>query len=172
MPPAVIAPASTPNPPPTRDELRRQALAMYLASDEAKLIDARRAAGRTRKSSSTLQVVAVGQTIVATALLAMPELAGPNPPAHAAAERMGVAVLFWFLVIWSHAAPLAPAVIGLVVYVALWAIRGVGLDAPDSAATLVLAVGTFVRVVMSMLLLRAVIVAMQHRKATALHDGL
>lgn len=150
--------------PRSSEELSRYAMDLYLASDDARRIGSRMIVRRTRKSTAVLRLVAVGQTLIAVTLSLVPHLAGPVPSTHAAVERAGLAALFWVLVAWSRLSPLTPAVIGLTVYVALWVKRGIGMGLPHDDDVFVVAVGSFVRLMITAGLVRAVVVGLQHRK--------
>ena len=133
------------------------------------------------KAANALLTVAIIQTALGAILYAIlaksPVAAAVNLPL-VFGPILGVAILFWGLYIWARSNPLPAAIVGLVVYVTLWAL--------DLIVTLVaiahsptapngsggsgglpaggLSNGIFIKILIIAMLVRAIKAGVMHRK--------
>lgn len=133
---------------------------------------------QAKRASGALLAVAIIQTVlggIVVALLAGTAGARAGGPAlmMLLVPVMGVAAIFWGLYIWSRRNPLPAAIVGLVVYVSLWAldvVAAIAAAANDPGGTGPGAAlnrptnGLFMRIIIVVILARAISAGVQHRK--------
>jgi len=127
---------------------------------------------QAKKAANALLAVAILQTIFAGAFYLisqnLPRAAAINLPV-VLGTILGVAAIFWALYFWARVNPLPAAIVGLVVYVSLWAldfIVAMGQMANSGGHTIGAGPfnGIIIRLIIVLMLVRAIQAGVMHRK--------